>query len=70
MKGQKGMYMVQVIETHPNGSESMAKQMGCFSSKKADKIEDGLNINLNHEKYYTKQVRCPPQSELAKQEKA
>ena len=33
--------------------DEIVKTMGPFSERKADKVEDGVSINLNFEEYYT-----------------
>lgn len=39
------------------------RRMGPFSERLADKVDDGVNINLNHGKYYTRIVRAPAAGE-------
>ncbi len=36
--------------------EAVVKQSGPFSERKANRVDDGLNINLNHERYFTRIV--------------
>lgn len=45
---------VQVIEY---STGKVIKEIVVSSERKADKVESGLNINLNHEKYYTRTVK-------------
>lgn len=44
-------YIVQIIE---HRTEKVIKEIECPTERKAEKIDDGVNINLNHENYYTK----------------
>jgi len=43
-------YFVQIIEYE---NDRVVEIMGPFAEIKAVKVDDGVNINLNHEKYYT-----------------
>ena len=43
-------YYVEIIEYK---SEEVVKCMGPMSEHKADRVDDGVNINLNHEEFYT-----------------
>ena len=50
-------YIVEVVKTDwdsPEGGE-VVKKIDCGQSqKKAKRVEDGVNINLNHEDYHTR----------------
>ena len=46
-------YLVEVV-SYETGE--VVKSIVCTSERGADRIERGLNINLNHEKYYTRQA--------------
>lgn len=46
-------YFVEIVRSETDG---VVKTMGPFSEKKADKIEGGININLNHEVYFTRVI--------------
>ena len=35
------------------GSEDIVKVIECSTQRQAEKVDDGININLNHDKYYT-----------------
>jgi hypothetical protein len=35
------------------GTNKVIKEIPCDSKGKAERVEDGININLNHDKYYT-----------------
>jgi len=48
-------YYVQVVQWDDDGHE-VTKEMGPFNERKANKIEDAVNIKLNHEEYYTRVV--------------
>jgi len=43
-------YYVQVISYE---TDEIVKELGPMSERKADRVDNGLNINLNHERYYT-----------------
>jgi len=43
-------YLVQ-IKTY--GSDKIVETMGPFTKRKAEQVDKGVNINLNHEQYYT-----------------
>lgn len=47
-------YFVQVIQYRDFEIE---KQLGPMSLAKAEKVDDGININLNHDNFFTKIVR-------------
>ena len=36
--------------------EEVVERRGPFSPWRADKVDDGLNINLNHERFFTRIV--------------
>lgn len=47
-------YVVEVLEIETN---KVVKTMGPVSSeRRAEKVDDGLNINLNHNEFYTQIV--------------
>ena len=46
-------YIIEIIEYV---TETVVKRMETTSERKAERIEDGVNINLNHEDFYT-QIR-------------
>ncbi len=46
-------FYVKIIE---HKTRKTIKQMGPYTEHKADKIDDGININLNHEEFYTQIV--------------
>ena len=48
-------YYIEIIE---HITENIVKKMGPFIKNKAEKIEDGVNINLNHDLYYTRLVKA------------
>ena len=43
-------YEVQIIRSTTGEVVEILK---CSSRSKADKVDDGVNINLNHEEYHT-----------------
>lgn len=47
---------MHVIEWESNKSIHV---VDCRRTGRADKVEDGMRHNLNHEKYYTKVSDCP-----------
>lgn len=46
---------VEVVEYE---TEKVVKRLGPMSPWKAGKVDDGLNINLNHERFYTRLVEA------------
>jgi len=34
-------------------TDEIVKEINCSSERQAEKVDDGININLDHEKYYT-----------------
>jgi len=44
------------VEIVKSSSGEVVKRMGPMSEKKADKVEFGASINLNHEEYFTRIV--------------
>jgi hypothetical protein len=47
------IYQVQIIRAEDG---TVTKAMETSSKKMAERLEDGVNINLNHEEYYTQIV--------------
>lgn len=43
-------FVVQVIAYDDN---EVVKEMGPMSERKAERVDDGVNINLNHDAFYT-----------------
>lgn len=43
-------FYVRIVEYE---TEEIVKQMGPFPERWAEKMDDGANINLNHDAYYT-----------------
>jgi hypothetical protein len=48
-------YYIEIVEY---GTGEVIKRMGPKPERFADRIERGANINLNHDKYYTRQVEA------------
>ena len=46
-------YYVEIVEF---GTKEIVKRIECKSERQADKVDNGANINLNHDKYYTRIV--------------
>ena len=47
-------YFVEIVK---NGDpEEVVKRMGPHHKRRAEKIEEGASINLNHEDYFTRVV--------------
>lgn len=44
------------VEIVAYADDKVIERRGPFTQWKADKIDDGLNINLNHDAYYTRFV--------------
>ena len=49
----KTKYLIEVIDYQTN---EVVKTMETTSQRQADRIEDGLNINLNHDAFFTRTV--------------
>lgn len=47
---EQSQFYVDVV-SYEDGA--VVKRLGPMAERKADKVDDGLNINLNHDKYYT-----------------
>lgn len=47
-------FYVEVVEY--SDPEKIVKRMGVMSESKAEKIDAGITVNLNHEKYFTRVV--------------
>jgi len=47
------MFYVEIVSYE---NDKVEERRGPFSERRADKIDDGLNINLNHEAFYTRIV--------------
>jgi hypothetical protein len=47
------LYVVQIVE---DATGKVVRQSNPASHRRADKIEDGMNINLNHEAFHTRIV--------------
>lgn len=45
---------VEIVKIDEDGDKAIVKRMGPMSEWKAEKVEDGANINLNHDEYYTR----------------
>jgi hypothetical protein len=45
------------IEVLSYETGQVVKVIGPVEDSRADRVEDGLNINLNHDEYYTRQVK-------------
>lgn len=43
------MWVVQVL----NNEKEVVKEIECSSERKAERVEDAMQINLDHENYYT-----------------
>lgn len=44
---------VEVVERTGPRTHVVVKRLGPMSERKADKVDGGLNINLNHDKFFT-----------------
>jgi hypothetical protein len=52
----KKKYVVKIMQSRDNKSTALVfKTVGArgLSKREAEKVEDGLNISLNHEKFWT-----------------
>lgn len=41
------------VEIRDFEKNAVLKRMGPFSERKAERVDNGLNINLNHDEFYT-----------------
>ena len=48
-------YYVEIVKSGDEGDE-VVKRMGPMNERKAERVERGANINLDHEHYYTRVV--------------
>ena len=48
---RKKKWVVRIV-SHDSG-KTVKKFEPCYSEREADKLDRGVNINLNHEKFYT-----------------
>lgn len=46
-------WFVEVVEY---GTDTVIERIDCKSEKGAERTDDGVNINLNHEQYFTRIV--------------
>lgn len=46
-------YFVEVVE---DATGEVVKRMGPMSRRKAERVEDGVSINMNHEAFHTRIV--------------
>lgn len=49
----KQQFFVEIIHT---STGVVDRRIGPLSKARADHVEDGVNINLNHDKYHTRTV--------------
>ena len=50
---QRAMRLVEVVRTDTG---KVVKRLGPMSERKADRVEDGMALNLDHEHYFTRIV--------------
>ena len=49
---------VEIVERAMlHGAQQVEKRLGPMGQSAADKVQRGVEINLNHQKYYVRQVR-------------
>ena len=51
---------VEVLRYVDDGEDEVVKTLGPMPEAKAKKVEGGLNRNLDHESYWTRQVETLP----------
>ena len=44
-------YFIEVVEFD---TDEVIERKGPYTERQADKIDNGMNINLNHDKYFTR----------------
>ena len=47
-------YFVEIVK---HETDEVVKRMGPMDERRADKIDSGANINLNHDDYYTRIIK-------------
>jgi hypothetical protein len=57
-----GLGMKWVVQVVEHDTDRVERSIDCESHHKAERVEDGLNINLNHARYYTRIVEKGPTS--------
>ena len=61
IKMEEKMY-VEIVESHAFGTgykekpETVVNRMGPMSQRKAERVERGAQINMNHDKFFTRIV--------------
>jgi hypothetical protein len=50
---QKGNIVEWIVELIEYKTDKVVKEFVCNSERAAERIDGGLNINLNHAEYYT-----------------
>jgi hypothetical protein len=53
------MTRIEILKYNFDGEDEIVKVIGPVEDSRADKVEDGVNINLNHAEYWTRQVTEP-----------
>ena len=51
---------VEILRYVDDGEDEVVKTLGPMLESKAKKVEGGLNRNLDHEQYWTRQVETLP----------
>lgn len=46
-------HYIEIVEFE---TEAVIERKGPYSERQANRIDDGMNINLNHDKYFTRIV--------------
>lgn len=49
----EGRAMKYFVDIKRNKTKTIEKSIECSSERTAEKVERGVNINLNHKEYYT-----------------
>jgi hypothetical protein len=47
------------VEIIAYDDDATIKRIGPMTERKADQVEDGVNINLDHDRYYTRLTKDP-----------
>lgn len=50
---QRESYVIVVEHGRDGAMDKLVKEMGPHPRWKAEKVDDGVNINMNHDSYYT-----------------
>ena len=59
-EGKREQFFVEIVKHGGNGHDTVEKRMGPMSERRAERVDGGANINLNHEEFFTRIVKVTP----------